>query len=177
MTAQIFASGHYYETVATSSLGANALTNQQLRLHPVTFYRRTAITKLTAEVTLAGESGSKYRLGIYNDSNGLPGTVFCDGGQIDGTSATVQEVTVAVTCLPGTYWFGGAVQSASTTPPTMRTTVWHGNFLTDHGTSTPAAGVVNLAGVSMNSIGNSTLPTFTFGATASVTPRMFFKVA
>jgi hypothetical protein len=80
------------------------------------------VDRLYAVITTAGSAGSVVRLGLYrfnDDGGGL--TLIVDGGTIDGTSATAQEVTVSAALTPGLYLPIAAPQGAPATNPTIRT--------------------------------------------------------
>lgn len=99
------------------------LSNNVERVSPFIVPNTLVVSHLGAEVTVAGEAGSKYRLAIHADAGGYPGALIAEPTtQLDGTSVSVQEVAFAsnVTLTPGIYWVGGVPQSAPTTAPTMR---------------------------------------------------------
>lgn len=111
----------YYFPQAGSGTSTDAtLGFGTVRVVPVFVPRTLTITRIGAEVTSGGTAGNTFRIGIWNDNNGQPGTLNQDCGTIDAASATVQEITVNFQLTPGIYWVGGAVQGA-TTQPTMRT--------------------------------------------------------
>jgi hypothetical protein len=92
-----------------------------LRLYPWVVPNDVTLTRIGAEVTSAGEAGSKVRLGIYaDDGSGYPGALVLDAGTIAGDSATVQELTISQFLPAGLYWIGAAVQVVTTTQPTVR---------------------------------------------------------
>ena len=68
--------------------------------------------------TAASFSGtSTVRLGIYNETNGLPSTVLLDAGTVSATAAsTIYEITISQSLNPGFYWLAVVQQSAPTTP-------------------------------------------------------------
>jgi len=110
---------YYLGQTATTS---NALGNGTLRCAPVYIPTAKTLDRIGAEITGAGESGSVLRIGIWNDDGtGYPGALLLDAGTIDGTSATVQVITISQAVTAGLYWFGAAVQAAPTTQPTVRT--------------------------------------------------------
>jgi hypothetical protein len=115
--------GTYVPLTGSSSVStSNTLVNGTLRLAPIVITAPVRFDRLGADVSAAGEAGSKFRLGIYADTGFcFPGALLLDAGQIAGDSATVQDAPALSLYLPpGLYWGGGAVQSASTTQPTMR---------------------------------------------------------
>jgi hypothetical protein len=136
------ASGNYFYTASDAVTSTSStLGNGTLRLIPWLVQRPMTIDRLGAEVTTIGESGSKFRIGIYLDSGYCyPGNLLIDAGQIAGDSATVQTLSISVGLAPGLYWIGGAAQAAPTTQPTMRTmTGWVPPVHMPVGTSTPAS--------------------------------------
>jgi len=164
-----------YGILGMTGSTSNTLGNQNLRVSPVFFARAVTLVRLGAEITGAGESGSVLRLGIFSDTGDLyPGAVLLDAGTIDGTSATVQEITISQQLGPGTYWFGGVVQAAATTQPTVRTV----------STSVAATGAAANTGLaSGNFVYSQTGVTgalATFSTTvvqAGAVPRVFWKIA
>lgn len=172
--------GAYVQTVSPAATGtSSALGNGTLRLAPWVVTRTIGIDRLGADVATVGEAGSKFRIGIYADNGNLyPGTLVVDAGQIAGDSATVQELTVAVTLSPGVYWIGGVSQSAPTTQPTMRvTSTWQPPVLVSAGTSTPSAAATQV-GYSQTGVTGALPSTFT-STVASVlaTARVFARIA
>lgn len=156
------AAGQYMITTSPGTATTNgALGNNTLRVAPWVVNRAISIDRVGAEVTTIGEAGSKFRIGVFADTGSCyPGAVLLDAGQIAGDSATVQDLTVALTLAPGLYWIGGAVQSAPTTQPTMRvTTTWHPPVPIAVGTSAPSAGAT-MVGYSNASVSGA-LATFT----------------
>jgi hypothetical protein len=48
--------------------------------------------------------GSKARLGIYNNSGGVPSALLLDAGEVDVASSGVKTITINQTLSPGIYW-------------------------------------------------------------------------
>lgn len=170
--------GQYIYTSSQSAVATSAtLGNNTLRSTLWIVETTLRIDRIGAEITSAGEAGSKLRLGIHADNGSCaPGAVVLDAGQIAGDSATVQELTVATTLTPGLYWIGGAVQSAPSTQPTVRVNSnYHPPAPVPAGASTPGAGGT-LVAVSMASVSGA-LATFVVGGQASTAPRVFVRVA
>jgi hypothetical protein len=141
------AAAQYFFTASPNSVTTSVtLGVGSLRLTAWVLTRAMALDRIGAEVTTIGEAGSKFRLGIYADNgNSYPGALVVDAGQIAGDSATVQELTIAVTLAAGLYWVGGAVQSVVTTQPTMRTiNNWTPPVPLSAGTSAPSAGALQI---------------------------------
>ena len=167
--------GRYYFTPnATSTSTSNTSGNTNLRLVPHYIPNPITITRIGIEVTAIGDAGSKYRLGIYEDGGGRPARLVIDAGQINGDSATIQELTISVTIGPGWYWFGGVVQSAPTTQPTIRvgTPVL---TIADVGSAIPGVSATGIG--SLQSGVSGALPaTFTFTSGSGQCPRIFIKL-
>jgi len=57
--------------------------------------------------------GTVIRLGIYNNSAGLPSTLKVDAGTVTfAASTTLYPLTISQTLEPGVYWLAAAVQTA-----------------------------------------------------------------
>lgn len=164
--------------VATGAL--NTLGNNTLRLAPFVLPNDLTLSHVGAEITVAGEAGSTFRIGIYetNAAGDYPGALLIQAAaDLDGTSATVQEVACSVTLRGGRiYWVGGVVQGAPTTQPTIRVA-----------TPATAAGMVSgsvpsaqtaYLGYSQGSVSGALPATFsTFLSTAGAMPRVHFRLA
>ncbi|TAK32335.1 MAG: hypothetical protein EPO40_03130 [Myxococcaceae bacterium] len=161
------------QTTATTGSGT-------LRLLPWVVRNPLTIVRLGAEVTVVGDAGSKYRLGIYADTGTcFPGALVLDAGQIAGDSATVQELTISQALQPGLYWVGGVAQSVTTTQPTMRTVgpSWTPPVPLSLGASIPGTGAQTF-GFLQGSVTGALPANFTSTATISGTcPRLFVKAA
>ena len=109
--------GYYYgpdHGAATSTL---AITKDTMYLIPMWLPSGYTITRLAMSVTGAGGAGSVIRMGVYEaTSTGLPGALLVDGGTIDGTSATVQEVTVSAAVNAAGWHYLAAVSQVGTLP-------------------------------------------------------------
>lgn len=174
---QRWAVGRYYFvppslTITTS----NALQNGTIRLVPFMIPHQITITKIGSEITGAGEAGSVLRLGVYSDNDGRPGALLVDAGTIDGTSTTVQEVTLAapLTLGPAWYWAASVVQLAPTTQPTVRVAnLAYGPSIDCR--VQPVANYVN-AGFSSAGFSSGSLPgTITVTGGTTTIARMFIK--
>lgn len=170
----------YYYFAQTGTLGTASLGNQNLRVSMWVVTASVTISKFNAEFTVAGESGSVFRIGVWASDGlgGMPSTLVCDAGTIatDGSPGVV-EVTLGspLTITPGVYWIGGAVQAAASSQPTMRTITpptFPGGPYT---TSTPTA-AANALGYLKASVSGA-FGAFTSPGTSSSVPRIGFKVA
>lgn len=75
--------------------------------------------QLAVETTVAGSSDSQYRLGLYTDNNGKPGTLVVDGGLTSSTGVGVQTVSITAATAMAPYWLAAVSQNA-TSPATVR---------------------------------------------------------
>lgn len=173
-------SGAYYYTSSPNGVvPSNTLGVGTLRVVPWVVPKPLSISRIGAEIATVGEAGSKLRLGVYNDNgSGLPGTLLFDSGQINGDSATVQEITATRVIPAGLYWVGGVVQSVTTTQPTVRiasVVSWTPPVPIWLGPTIPTSNSVVL-GVSMTGV-TAALPTpFVASASTAFAPRVFVKI-
>lgn len=173
------ATGYYLLTTSPAATNtSNTFGNGTLRVLPWVVTKPITITKIGAEVSVIGDVGSKLRLGIYADNgNSYPGALVLDAGQIAGDSATPQELATSTTLQSGVYWIGGAVQSVTTTQPTIRSNSnWVPEVNTAISSNLPTANVI-LIGYSMSGV-TGALPA-NFNTTLSavgIAPRVFVKI-
>ena len=99
-----FASGRiygsqYYDTIG----GAASVTTTSTRLTYQPFFVQSAIT-FTRAYTYnngAGDNGDTYRTGAYTDSNGSPGTLILDFGEVTLTGASAMRTqTISLNLAP-----------------------------------------------------------------------------
>lgn len=175
-----FTTGAYYFSASPSAVGtSNTLGIGTERLIPMFLDRPITIDRLGAEVTTVGEAGSKFRIIIRTDNgNGLPNALLLDAGQIAGDSTTISPVTVSQVIPAGVTWWGGAIQTVTTTQPTMRTVAgtWTPPIPLWANTTTPAAGAAIL-GVNITGTTGAAPSTVTVAGTVGAAPRIFFRVA
>ncbi len=123
---QSYLSGYYYFAQSSQLLTtSSSLGNSTVRVAAWVVTSAVTISAFNAETTVAGETGSVFRIGAWKSdgSGGAPGTLLIDAGTIPADGSTgVKEVALGsnLSVTPGLYWIGGAIQNASTTPPTMR---------------------------------------------------------
>lgn len=172
-------SGRYYFCPNATTFGVAAtLGVGTLRVIPFYVPNQITIATIGSEATVAGDSGSKIRLGVYaDDGTGRPGNLVVDAGQIAGDSASgAQEITLGSTVLgPGPYWVGAVVQSVVTTQPTVRISTG-GVIPCDAGTSIPSAGAAYW-GFFRTGVTGALPATFVVEGQHSLAPRVFIKVA
>lgn len=180
MARSILTPGRYYRMPSCNLTTSITAGIGLLRVVPAYIPNKITVAKIGAEITVAGDVGSKLRLGIYADDGTLrPGSLVLDAGQIAGDSATVQEITDGVTVLHGGrwYWFGAVVQSVSVTQPTVRVTntILERNPI-DYRESTPVAGAA-ATGYAQSAITGALPSTFTVQTTSGSCPSIFIKAA
>jgi len=176
------ASTYLYPLAPTATATSNALGNDVFRAAPA-LLPAISITKVGAEVTVAGSTGCTVRLGIYADNgNYAPGSLILDAGTIPGDAVGVAEITLGSTAvLPaGYYWLGAVVQGTPATQPTLRTLSGNNvppGFILGAGTSTPSAGqsMVGVGQVSVTGALPATLPSP--GGSGAAPVRLFLKLA
>lgn len=174
--------GNYVATSSPNGTQAsNALGIGTLRLAPWLVRRTVTIVRVAAEITVVGDVGSKFRIALYADGgDSSPGALILDAGQINGDSATVQEITVNQVLAPGLYWIGGAVQAATTTQPTVRCagSTWTPPIDVRLGGGLPAANFTAL-GVQSNSgaVTAAAPDPFAYGSSTGTIPRILVRAA
>jgi len=138
----IMRSGHYYPTVATTSLTTSGATgNGTMRTTPFYVPRALTLSRITAEVTAAGDAASVVRLGIYaDDGNGYPGALVLDAGTIPGNVTGAAEIIINQALSPGLYHIATVVQGVTTTQPTLRTINAVTAPAVSYGTALPGGG-------------------------------------
>lgn len=159
----------------------SALGNGTLRVAPGFIANRITASHLGGEIVAPGEAGSTLLLVVYSDA-GLANFPYPGGlvasGALAGDAAAVQEIDVAdFELTPGLYWFGGVVQGAPTTQPTVRTTSGPGVTGIASG-SLPLAGQQFL-GYSQSSITGAAPATFATYANNVIggLPRVHLRLA
>lgn len=117
--------GQYYSNYVHALSGSQTMTQDRLMFQQI-ILSKGVIDRIGVEVTTAVAS-LIVRLGIYTDDNGLPLSLIAEASSTADASTTgVKDLTISAT-IPqnGRYWLaavsqaaaGGALRSASTTPP------------------------------------------------------------
>lgn len=187
-----YTSGNYYFCNSPGNNGTSiTLGNNILRVSPMQVSISLSITKLWIDISVLGEANSVFRVGIYADTGtGRPGALVLDCGTIStgtgnaGTVATIggvastNEIAAVLTLAPGRYWVGGAVQGASTTQPTLRTSANADLAPTGPlGSTLPVQNVVS-RGFAQTAISGALPDPFNAAAgVSSAVPHMGYKVA
>lgn len=167
------ASTYLFTASPGSSSTSSSLTLGSLRVLPWVVTEPISIDRIGAEVTTIGETGSKFRIGIYRDTGACaPGSLLLDAGVINGDSATAQELTIDLDLDPGVYWVGGVCQVASSPLPTMRTVSTYQPPVPMFSLSVPTG---TFAGYSMASVTGALPSTFTIDGAITTLPRTFVR--
>ena len=168
-------SGMYHGASPGSTMTSIQATLNSLYVTPLFIPRSLTIVRIVAEVVTAGGTGSVVRLGLWNDNGtGYPGTLLLDAGTIDGTSNTVQEITISQAVTPGLYWIGAVSQGTPSPAPYLRLLTGPSALLVGS-TTLPTAGQIFVGYIQTSVTG--ALGAFT--ATPAVTNagmRMFIKI-
>lgn len=172
------ASGQYIYTSSPGSSSSNQLSNQTLRLYPWVVEKTLTIDRIGYEIATAGQSASKFRVGIYqDDGNCYPGALLLDAGQGAADATGTVSITVSSTALqPGLYWIGGVPQAAATTAPFLRcASNWTPPVNPGQGTSPPVSA---FNGFTEASVTGALPATFTTTRSVAATvPRIFVRAA
>lgn len=133
---------YYYAASPVTSATSTTVGVGTLRVGPVLLHHPAHLVRLVADIATAGEAGSKFRMGIYDDTgSGYPGTLIASGVVAADVSNSVPEVEIDASLEAGVYWFGGAVQNVVTTQPTMRVVAnWTPPLLGYAGSTRPSSG-------------------------------------
>lgn len=115
--ATYYFTGSSHEAASSSTLGIGVL-----KLTPFLVPNAVTVDRIGLEVVTAGDVGSVVRLGVYNDTDGVPDTLRFDAGTVPGDAvAAAAQITISQTLDAGICWVGVAVQAVTTTQPTLRT--------------------------------------------------------
>lgn len=107
--------GAYYY-VPGASTGEQVPLEGTLYATPFPLPRAMTIDRIGLYISTQGGAGEVIRLGIYEDSAGLPGTLVLDAGTVSATTTGLKEVTVSQSLLISKrYWLAYATQGASGT--------------------------------------------------------------
>lgn len=110
-------------TLPNRAVTTGQLGNNTLRTIAVYIPETIVIDQVGVEITVAGNAGAVFRIGIFPSLRGLPGTAIVDTTvAADAVAANVTSTLGTPVRLNGGQWYhvGGATQSAATTDPTLR---------------------------------------------------------
>lgn len=97
------------------------MTNGLIYYFPLVILNSPTISAVSVNIATGGSAGALLRVGVFNDTGGVPSTVLADGGTVaaTGTGTTTKSFTQALT--PGRYWIGVVEQGAPATNITIGT--------------------------------------------------------
>jgi hypothetical protein len=98
--------GWYAHGYVAAAPGASVLA-----LYPIFVAEQMTAIRIGVYVTQA--AGGTIRLGIWNWSNGLPGTLILDAGTVMADVNSFREVTINQVLEPGYYWVGYTCSGAT----------------------------------------------------------------
>lgn len=142
---------------------------------PIVLGRQTSFDRIGVEVTGAATAATVLSIGIYSDSNGLPGALLYDCGTVLVDAVAWVEATVSITLPAGVYWFATALLTAPGTPPTVRA---HSGAIAPAASATAlTASQTALPGYSKSSVSGSLPASFSSPAATGSTSRVLARVA
>lgn len=100
---------------------AGTLAEGRLHVFPMQLGRRMSFDRLYVFATVGGSTGAVVRMVAYAHTNGMPGALLADTGQIaaTGTGALGESAAVSFSAGPGVVWLGTVVQGAAVTRPQL----------------------------------------------------------
>jgi hypothetical protein len=106
-----YPTGRWFTVPNVGSMTDFTITANRLYTHPFIITQKQTADRIG--VLVSGViAGKKCRLGIYADSNGMPGALVVDAGEESVAVAGIYPVTIAQVLPPGRYWL--AVVSEAT---------------------------------------------------------------
>jgi hypothetical protein len=110
-----FRSGFYYKTHLSPNTTASRLANQT-SFTPIFFPTTTTLDRISILSGSTFSGTGLVRLGIYQNTNGMPSTLILDAGTVAPTAAnTAYEITINQTLSAGLYWLAVNSITAATT--------------------------------------------------------------
>lgn len=108
----------YYRTQLpiAPSAGGTTLIEDRTYYTPVYIPNALTVDRLVVRTGSGFVGTATVRLGIYNNTNGLPSTVLLDAGTVSATAASTDySITISQALGIGWYWLAMNVQTAATT--------------------------------------------------------------
>jgi len=112
-----FTTGYSYGP-QSGAVSSTAATQSQLHAYPLIINKSSQAFDRIGITVSTGAASSTVRLGIYNDSSALPGTVLLDAGTIDASTTGDKTITITQTLTRGRWWIVGVAQGGA---PTLNT--------------------------------------------------------
>lgn len=138
-----YVSGRYYYPTNTGvNIGTTSVTANRLWLLPFYAAETKTWTKLGINVTATtAAAGKKARLGIYNNSGGVPTTLLLDAGEVAIDAVAAVEATISQSLTGGNwYWLAFISDDSNVTVSAYSTTnmnlgMWGSSTIGGVGTS------------------------------------------
>ncbi len=112
----VYGSNAYYFPVLPGwTVSSNTFSTGNVYYTPFVFKKTTTVVKICVENTGAGDSGKKFRAGLFSSDGVKPTTLLVQGSEATlAGSAAINEVTVASTIVyPNTLYFVGINQNGA----------------------------------------------------------------
>jgi hypothetical protein len=109
------ASGTYMRT-AVNLRASTTPIHQRVYYTPIYIESTTSFDRLAIATAATFSGTATARLGIYNNTNGLPSTLVLDAGTVSVTAAsTTYEITISQSLTAGFYWLAFCQQGTAPT--------------------------------------------------------------
>lgn len=117
-----FRSGELCLIGSHTGLATGQPANRVVAMMPFRPAKACTLSKVAVEQTAAGEAGSKIRLIVVEDSDGLPTDVLWQSADIAGDGANgIKEADPDLAVVPTKLYYAGVqCHTATTTRPTLR---------------------------------------------------------
>lgn len=134
------------------------------------------LSRLGAEITVAGAGSAVIRLGVRADNNGIPGALLLDAGTVPGDAVTAAGIEISgltLPVVPGRYWLTGTAQGGTPTVRANSGDVWPGAAPT----LASAVGSASSAGYATAATVAGALPsTYTISSRTGSPPRVVARI-
>jgi hypothetical protein len=108
-------SGNYYLSPGSSVGGTTGIPANTTYYLPIFVPVTTTFDRIACMSFTSFSGTASVRLGIYNNSNGAPGTVLLDAGTVSITAAsTMSAITISQSLTPGIYFLAANTVTAAT---------------------------------------------------------------
>lgn len=99
---------------ATGTITALSTILNRLYVDDIYISETFQLNQIAFQVTTAGLVGSVARMGVYSDSDEMPGRLIAEAsGTADCTTTGVKTLNITTGILvPGRYWLGAVIQGA-----------------------------------------------------------------
>jgi hypothetical protein len=116
-------SGYWYTTpFSTAYIGSVSIAKSTMHALPFLVPTDTTYDRI-AVICTSPQASTTYRLGIYADSNGYPGSLILDAGTVATTTSGERSITISQALTAGQYWLAGVAQGTGTNPGVSGQTV------------------------------------------------------